>query len=387
MNAPMDPLRHGLAELAQQVRPVDLRDRVLRTSRRIAVRRAMMTSTAVVAVLGVVSGVAFAMLPQRGAVPPPPTGATPAVSPDRSQSASPSPSPSAPATVVSARILPGQLFYQSFLPPPQVYTWDGGTLRKVMQTDDLVSSTPRISPDGSHFAWVSGKEELYVANADGSGVRKVRDNVAYECVLPAWTADSQRLLVGQPRRPGGVMEGYDLGYVEMNSGQFKPIAAVKGCHFTLSPGGVYLAYPDGSAGKVWVARADGTDSRVVPVLGDDDPQVNPQRIRSFDIHSLSPDGNLLVCRLLTGEQANGDVALHPYANAVIDTRTGRQVTMPVKGELINAVFLADGSLLARLKGPARNELVLISSNLKKVLDRIDEPAELKDRPLMAYIPA
>ncbi|HEX2772950.1 MAG TPA: hypothetical protein VHN18_11045, partial [Micromonosporaceae bacterium] len=58
-----DRLRFELAALAEEVTPVDLRDRTLRTSRRLGIQRAVATSAAVVVLLGVATGTAFAIRP------------------------------------------------------------------------------------------------------------------------------------------------------------------------------------------------------------------------------------------------------------------------------------------------------------------------------------
>jgi hypothetical protein len=73
-----DRLRHDLAGLAEQVTPVDLRDRVLRTSRRLGIQRAIATSAAAVVVLAAAAGTAFALTP-RTVSGPAPAGSGPAV--------------------------------------------------------------------------------------------------------------------------------------------------------------------------------------------------------------------------------------------------------------------------------------------------------------------
>jgi hypothetical protein len=79
----LDALRLDLADLANEVRPVDLRDRSLAASRRIRTRRAMVSSAVVVAL--VVAGVALLARPGRErALPPVGPTITLAPSPDRS---------------------------------------------------------------------------------------------------------------------------------------------------------------------------------------------------------------------------------------------------------------------------------------------------------------
>ena len=54
---------------------------------------------------------------------------------------------------------------------------------------------PAWSPDGSRLAFVShrsGDEELYVANADGSGVRRLTRSAGPD-LSPAWSSDGQQL--------------------------------------------------------------------------------------------------------------------------------------------------------------------------------------------------
>lgn len=92
MNEDFDRLRAGLADIAGEVTVVDLRDRALRTSRQIGVRRAVVGGLAVAAVLAIGAGTAFAVLPTRHD---PGPGGTP--TPSQSASASPVPSGS-PAT-------------------------------------------------------------------------------------------------------------------------------------------------------------------------------------------------------------------------------------------------------------------------------------------------
>ena len=83
-----EAMRRDLADLAEQVRTVDLRDRALTTSRRITVRRRAMAVTAV-AVTMVLAGTAVVLRPDRG-----PTVAP--ITPTPSLEPSPSPVPTSP---------------------------------------------------------------------------------------------------------------------------------------------------------------------------------------------------------------------------------------------------------------------------------------------------
>ncbi|MEU8295869.1 hypothetical protein AB0C04_01085 [Micromonospora sp. NPDC048909] len=105
-------LRLDLADLADEVTPVDLRDRALRTSRRIGIQRAVATSAAALVLLGAATGTAFAMMPDRRADPLPattpsvtatPTPTADATSPSPSSDVKPADAPRAPLTVDEVR--------------------------------------------------------------------------------------------------------------------------------------------------------------------------------------------------------------------------------------------------------------------------------------------
>ena len=92
-----DRLRFDLADLAEEVTPVDLRDRALRTSRRLGLQRAAATSAAVLVVLAAATGTALAIRPNsQTPVPAGPsvTVTAPPVEPTPTPSAEPSSTPS-----------------------------------------------------------------------------------------------------------------------------------------------------------------------------------------------------------------------------------------------------------------------------------------------------
>ncbi|MEV0153384.1 hypothetical protein AB0H57_06525 [Micromonospora sp. NPDC050686] len=97
MNA--DRLRADLADLAEEVTPVDLRDQALRTSRRLVIQRRVATSAAALALVGVATGSALAIRSATGGL-----GPVPADSPSVTggPSAGPAPTSSAPAPRGSA---------------------------------------------------------------------------------------------------------------------------------------------------------------------------------------------------------------------------------------------------------------------------------------------
>ncbi|WP_412541111.1 hypothetical protein R8Z50_00315 [Longispora sp. K20-0274] len=88
-----DLFRTQLTELSEDVSTVDLRDRVLATSKRLAWQRSAVLAGSALTVVGLVAGTAFALAPKGPVVVP---GATPTATAEDSPTPTPSASPSAP---------------------------------------------------------------------------------------------------------------------------------------------------------------------------------------------------------------------------------------------------------------------------------------------------
>jgi hypothetical protein len=96
-----DRLRHDLAGLAEEVTPVDLRDRVLRTSRRLRIQRAIATTATAVVVLAAAAGTAFALTPRTVTSPVPAGSGRAVVIPSGQPTTVPTTTPPAPSTAPS----------------------------------------------------------------------------------------------------------------------------------------------------------------------------------------------------------------------------------------------------------------------------------------------
>ncbi len=137
MNGPFDRLHADLADLAEEVRVVDLRDRTLRTSRNLGIRRTLLGAAAV-AVLAIGTGAAFAVLPGRHAALP----AGPGPSGQSAATASPTEAPSATASTATGAPSPSS---------------SSGPSTSRCHTDDLqvtVQTPPGGGAAGSVYAWL-----------------------------------------------------------------------------------------------------------------------------------------------------------------------------------------------------------------------------------------
>ncbi|RLP95888.1 WD40 repeat domain-containing protein [Micromonospora sp. CV4] len=369
-----DRLRFDLTDLAEEVTVVDLRDRSLRTSRRLGLQRAIATSAAAVVLLGAAAGTALAVRPDAG------PGPVPAESP----TASPSPVPSAPAPSVTpsrpavppdtsspatptARL--GKVVYGPMpttnLGTVRLWSWKPGDspdrLLALPWEPAVLSAT--VSPDGRQVAWVDRDGTLWVSALDGSGKRKVREQTDSMCQT-TWSPDSRHLTAA--------VAGEGAGLVDVVSGAYQKVDGLLGCHPVWAANGT-LALADGGDGTVFLTDRRGSARRVIPGLGGEG-----SAYVCYDLASISPDGrHIALFRIARGNEG-GDAARSLLANVVLDTRTGKEVVLPLGDrELRQVFFQADGSMVVRVRSGDRYTLLLVGEDGKKVAEQA-EPPSLRD---------
>ncbi|NJC68802.1 hypothetical protein HC031_03535 [Planosporangium thailandense] len=377
------PLHDALADLAETAQPVDLRDRALRTSRRLAVRRSVTVTAAAVVLLGVTAAGVGQVLPQRTAphTPAASDSATPEPQPSSPAPEPTTPEPSASSTPAAsesgATVTVGPLYYGDLSPDPSgfVVSWlPGDTQSKAiakLPVDFAVTFNVNVSPDGRWVSYVRGDTSaLHLVDVRTGRDRVLREHVDGQCAEPAWSSDSRRLLVSVSADGSANAR---QGLIDVTTGAFTPLAtAIQGCHLTWAADGAAIGYADGN-GKIFVAKPDGSGQRAVP--GINNFGTPPY---SGHLESVSPQGRQIALWLSDGTTPVGDVSRGLYSNAVIDTRTGQKVKLPVPdSRLLQALFRGDGSMVLRVKGDQHNQLVIVSADGAE-LNRWDEPAALKN---------
>jgi dipeptidyl aminopeptidase/acylaminoacyl peptidase len=205
----------------------------------------------------------------------------------------PSWSPNGTRIVYAARTDPGGRF-RLF-----VAKADGsGRAQLTTQTAGTADRAPAWSPDGSRIAFVSDRDggfpELYVVDADGTGVRRLTNNSLIDG-NPSWSSDGARLVFERCCKNGTS----DLFTIDVATrAEVNLTASTTQQEFdpAWSPDGSRIAFVAFEVGQdnidVWVMNADGSSQ---------------QRLTQEAGPDLSPDWQPLPLCTITGSDAVDDL--------------------------------------------------------------------------------
>jgi hypothetical protein len=364
---PMDPFRSPargalhdyMADLAEEVTLVDLRDRVRTSSRRATVRRrVLLTSSAAVAVVAIAAGVAWAGQPRQGGH---------EVNPATSESPVPSAAPSSPPSSASSTApMPQRLFYLSLT--GKLLRKDGGELfAPRTKSCGLV-----LSPDRNRIAYVvadggGATGDLIVARPDGTGKKTVLHDVT--CTggnSHGWLPGSRKILLRQGNTAKRVVVDVQTATISES-----PLATVND-YLAWSPNGDYVAYAEN--GEIVVARPDGTVVHRV-AHGEETPT------GGFSVQGVTDDGQRVVVGMM-----NSDPGFVRAGFRVVDVVRGTNIALAVVPEesILGAAIhpLPGNNLLVRIEAGSGHKLYLVGAD-GQVLDSRTEPAGLRTATLIA----
>ncbi|MFF0255043.1 hypothetical protein ACFYPW_21365 [Micromonospora zamorensis] len=388
-------LRLDLTDLAEEVTVVDLRDRTLRTSRRLGIQRAVATSAAALVLIAAAAGTAFAIRPDQSPAPlpadTPSVTATPTPTPSATPSTSTSDAPGSPPSSGSTTNTPTAKIGKLFYGPAEITGAQNANLRSWRPGDNPVRllalpelaavGNVSVSPDGQRLAWMEddgdARSTVVTANVDGSNKQTMRSGVDRSCVTPIWSPDGHLLFreakeMGEPGRYGVL----DTRSAKKNVRWWA--AEPSACHALWSADGGTIAM-NTSAG-VTLFDTDGKRKRDVPGLD------SSGTWWSSHIASLSPDGDrIALYRYHPGSEDGRDVGRFLQASAVLDTRSGKPVELPLGGRTLRQVyFQADGSMVVRVQAGSGYAVLLVDEDGRKISETA-EPAALKGMQILAVV--
>ncbi|MFD8528829.1 TolB family protein [Streptosporangium canum] len=228
-----------------------------------------------------------------------------------------------------------------------------------------------VAPDGRRIAWIDEKGRLRVGSASGDKV--IAKDAAYgaPCLTPAWTADGKRvayLRKGTAAAMAVAVAGAD-GKGVVDSG-----TTLGPCHLTWSADGRTLAGYAGDTAGVYLLDTRSRVSGKAPGIK-----------LANHVESLSPDSRRVVVNAIGPNAPGGDGSWTPlFTPSIYDTKTGKKITIPVKGRLVGARYLRDGRLAVRVRGTAANTLVTLDASGRE-LRRAAEPAKARNLGLLGVL--
>ncbi len=159
---------------------------------------------------------------------------------------------------------------------------------------------PAPSPGGQWIAYMDlGDDEIWLAPVGGAPARNLSRSVEHTDLWPAWSPDGTRLAFASTRNGGTNVyvvnaDGTGLRHLTQNDHP----AVARDETPVWSPDGTRIAFTSDRGGDqaIWIMRADGSDLRPLTAALDGAREYEP---------SWSPDGRRLVFRRVVAENGGG----------------------------------------------------------------------------------
>jgi len=148
---------------------------------------------------------------------------------------------------------------------------DGSGLRRLTDSN-AIDVEPKVNPKtGAEMVFVSGRgahPQIYRMNMDGTGVQRLTEGEG-DAVNPAWSPDGQRIAFSWTKgyEPGNfnafIMDVASRSFVQLTHG------TGRNEHPTWSPDGVHIAFSSNRTGKqqIWTMLSDGTQLKQLTTQG------------------------------------------------------------------------------------------------------------------------
>lgn len=226
-----------------------------------------------------------------------------------------------------------------------------GSARVQLTTQGAGSAdrSPAFSPDGAQIAFVSDRDggfpEIYLMNADGTGVRRLTTNALIDG-NPSWTPDGTRVVV-ERCCPNGTS---DLVAIDVATGAETPVVASATHHEldpAVSPDGTMVAYVAIEVGvgniDLWAAAIDGTGATRLTQAEAPDLSPDWQPLPICTIRGTSGDdvltgtaANDVICALAGNDAVRAglgaDLVLGGRGNDVLEGQNGEDVLLGERGD-------------------------------------------------------
>jgi hypothetical protein len=247
----------------------------------------------------------------------------------------------------------------------------------------MFEMTVTVSPDGRRLAWVEGADSvsyLYTSMIDGSGrhwIAGISGGPDPLCSRPVWTPDSRQIIYPEGDGLSDIVDVVGTGGVQRLKVPWR-------CDNAMLPDGQHVAWSDYPTNDPTVAHSS-------IVVGD----IGTGGIREYLIPhnvsrlvAISPDTrHAVVVRYPNGGAVPGtrfdQVGWHE-GSTLVDVRTGNLLPSPVPGDIIEATYQKDGTLLLRYVD--RNQLwVSLVDARGAIVARSAETDALTQDDLIGYV--